>query len=235
MTICWICEENDATTGEHIFKHSFLREMYGRGKLQKGNRLIVWEEKVRNNIEVSYKTYIDSTNADIFKFKKSLCEYCNGAKSKAWDDEFDRFLKHLLMHHKTLLSAGYVNLKKIKLSHTKTDAKNLYKYFCKLFGCLLFTHKLDVPQYLIDTVNGFNYPNHLGINLIYYIDLKHITEPSDYLVNHELIGTQGHELSYKWALGFGPLKIGFWYKTPKEFSIGDCWFGKSQKIPFIQI
>jgi len=232
MSICWICEQREATTGEHIFKHSFLREMYGSGKLQKGNRLILWEEKIRNSKEVLSKTYIDSTNADIFKFKKSLCEYCNGAKSKTWDDEFDRFLKHYLTYHNTLLPIGYISLKKTKPSYTKTDAKNLYKYFCKLFGCLLFTHKLEIPRGLVDAVNGFNYPNHLGINLIYSMDLKDIPEPKDYLVNHELIGTQGHDISYRWALGFGPLKIEFWYKTPKEFIIGDCWFGKSQNIPF---
>lgn len=233
MPICWMCEKQEATTGEHIFKHSILKEMYGRGRLAKGNRLIVQQEKTHNGRNTSSKTSIDSTDANILKFKKSLCAFCNGAISIAWDDEFDHLMKYLLENRKLLRSKTTLNLNIIRPKNNKKGADNLYRYFCKIFGCLLFTHNQAIPEEIKKAINGLNYSNHLGITIVLAENLKNISEPKDFLVNHELIGDTSNEINYRWALGFGDIKLGFWFNTPKRFVIGEPWYGKSKNIPII--
>jgi len=231
MPICWMCEKQEATTGEHIFKHSILKEMYGRGRLAKGNRLIVRMEKTHSGGITSSKTPIDSTNSDIFKFKKSLCALCNGGKSRAWDDEFDYLMRYLFENRKLLYSKKILNINNIRPKNSKNGAHNLYCYFCKLLGCLLFTHNQAIPKEIKKALCGFNYSNHLGINIVFAENLKDIAEPKDFLVNHDLVGDASDEINYRWALGFGDIKLGFWFKTPKRFVIGDLWYGKSKRIP----
>ncbi|MES2824490.1 MAG: hypothetical protein V4732_12865 [Pseudomonadota bacterium] len=234
MSNCWICNKNEAVTGEHIFKHSILRDMYGRSRLEKGDRLIIWEDKNHNGKIISSKKYIDSTDSGSLKFKKSLCHYCNGAKSQKWDDQFDIFLRYLLENYKTLLVDGYIDLGQSMPNFSKTDTRNLYNYFCKLFGCLLFTNGQSVPTGIVDAVNGSNYTNALGLNIVFDVRLQSVSEPRDYLVNHELVGDTANELNYRWALGFDPIKIGFWFRTPAELVVGEQWFGKSKIVPFVK-
>lgn len=232
MPICWMCNENEAETGEHIFKHSILRDMYGDKRFEKGNRLIIHSEKTYNGRAVSSKKYIESTDSDSFKFKKSLCYFCNGAKSKDWDDEFDLFLRYLLTEWKKELANGHVNLKDAHPKCNKKDIRNLYNYFCKLFGCALFSNGQPVPKEIVEIVNDLNYRSVLGVNVIFDIDLEEVIEFNSFLVNHDLTGDPGNELNYRWGLGFGPIKLGFWYKTPAQFIIGEPWYGQSKRIAF---
>jgi hypothetical protein len=238
MPLCWMCEESEATTGEHIFKHTVLRNLYKDVTFKKGDRLVSRSQKEHNGRIVDSKKIIQSTDADEFKFIKSLCEICNGAKSKKWDDEFDRFIEYLLYRWKESLSNGYINL---KLSHpkcSKADSRNLYNYFCKLFGCLLFSKGFPVPNEVVSAVNGLNYSNGLGVNAVFDIDLESIGDFGSYLVSHDLTGDhlegqmQSVSENCRWALGFGPIKLAFWYRTPLIFVIGEPWYGKSKRIGF---
>ncbi|MCP3872262.1 MAG: hypothetical protein GY699_03785 [Desulfobacteraceae bacterium] len=229
MAKCWICNKNEASTGEHIFKHSILRDMYGEKSFEKGDRLIVCAPKIYNGRTVPSTNTIQSTDADIFKLKKSLCSYCNGAKSREWDDEFDVSIRYLFDNYRKSLSNGYVNLNIAHAKCSTKDTRNLYNYFCKLFGCKLYTNGHEVPEEIINAVNGLNCPNVLGMNIVY--DQKYSRVRKD-LSCHPLRGYSGDVLSYKWAFGFGPIIFYFWYKTPKEFIVGKQWFGKSKRIPF---
>jgi hypothetical protein len=234
VSICWMCNLREANTGEHIFKHTILRGMYGESKLEKGNRLIVRAENTYNGRVVVSKKIVDSTDAQIFKFKNSLCGYCNGSISRAWDDDYDKFMEYLLdpkvfrkINHKISLSAIYGK-------SNKNSVRNLYNYFCKLFGCLLVTESLDVPRDLVNAVSGFNYRNALGINVMFETELDAVWQPSDNLERYGLIGDNGDELSFRWALRFGPIVIGFWFNTPAHLLIGSQWYGKSKEIPFVK-
>lgn len=234
LPTCWMCNKNEATTGEHIFKHSILRDMYGDKPFEQGDRLIVHAERVYNGKSVSTKKYIQSTDSDKLKFIKSLCETCNGATSQDWDREFDLFLRYLLLNWESSLANGDVNLKIVHCKCTKIDVRNLYNYFCKLFGCLLFTNDRPVPKDIVDIVNGLSYRNVFGVNVVFDVDLEEIFEPREFFVNHDLTGDPSNELNYRWALGFGPIKVGFWYKTPMKFVIGEPWYGKSKSISFVK-
>ena len=227
-----MCNENEAKTGEHIFKHTILHEMYGRERFKKGNRLIAHAEKEYNGRKVASKKTIESTDSDVFKFKKTLCSNCNGAKSQKWDDEFDLFIGFLLSNWKNSFKNGYINLKDVHPKCSKNDVRNLYNYFCKLFGCVLYSNGLSVPEEIVGIVSNSNYKNVLGINVVYDVELEGVTEFREFLVNHDLTGDDSHELNYRWAIGFGPIKIGFWYKTPPKFIIGTPWYGKGKRIDF---
>lgn len=238
MPNCWICEENEATTGEHIFKHSLLRTLYKDVTFKKGDRLVSISQKIHNGRFVDSKKIVQSTDADEFKFIKSLCGSCNGAKSKKWDDEFDRFIRYLLHGWKEPLSNGYINLKIFHPRCRKINSRNLYNYFCKLFGCMLFSKGFPIPSEVVSAVNGSNYSNNLGVSAFFDLDLESIEDFGSYLVSHDLMGDHldGQKQSVaencRWALGFGPIKLAFWYKTPPIFVIGKPWYGKSKRIGF---
>lgn len=238
MPLCWMCGVSKATTGEHIFKHTLLRCLYRDVSFKKGDRLVSWSQKEYNGRVVDSRKIIQSTDADDFKFINSLCESCNGAKSKIWDDEFDRFIEYLLSRWKEPLSNGHVNLKLVHSRYGKADSRNLYRYFCKLFGCLLFSKGFPVPSEIVSAVNELNYKNGFGVNVVYETDLSSIEDFSNYLVSHDLTGdhlegqVQSVSENCRWALGFGPIKLAFWYRTPQIFVIGDPWYGKSKRICF---
>jgi hypothetical protein len=233
-----MCGKNEATTGEHIFKHTVLKELYENVTFDKGDRLLSISQKEHNGRVVESREIIQSTDADKFKFLKSLCASCNGAKSREWDDEFDLFIEYLFRNWHKSLSIGYVNLALIHNNYKRSNSRNLYNYFCKLFGCLLFSKDFPVPKEIISAVNGLNYSNSLGVNAVYDLALKGVNDFGNFLVSHDLMGDhlEGAERSIsencRWAIGFGPLKLAFWYRTPPVFVIGNPWYGKSNRICF---
>lgn len=238
MSICWMCNESEATTGEHIFKHSVLKDLVRNVSFNKGDRLISRSQKKHNGVLVPTKKIIQSTDSNEFKFLNSLCQPCNNATSKKWDNEFDLFLRYVLLNWKEASRYGYINIKSFHPGCSKRDTRNLYNYFCKIFGCLLSSKNLPVPKNITEVVSGLNYSNSLGVNVVFDVDLKEIEDFGSLLVNHDLTGDylEGQQMGItencRWALGFGPIKIAFWYKTPPAFVIGEPWYGKSKRINF---
>lgn len=234
MPICWICEEREANTGEHVFKHTILRDLYGDMPFEKGNRLVVRAEREHNNRNVESKKYIESTDSKHLKFTNSLCKDCNGSYSQAWDREFDHFLRYFLSNWRSSLNSSYVNLKLSNPGMTRKRTNYLYRYFCKLFGCLLFVNGREVPAEIRDAVRGLNYSNKFGVAAVFEEKLTVVKDPKEFLVNHDLVGVPSNELNYNWALGFGSLKICFWYCSPPEYHIGQPWYGKSKRMSMVK-
>jgi len=223
---CWICKQNAANSGEHGIKRSLLKFIHGTGPFVKKNRMV--------RIHDDKKTIVQSIDSDFLKFKKTICCICNNSYSKSWDEEFDRFIFHLLPNWEKELKSGYFNIKNSHPGCQRKHSSNLYRYFCKIFGCALVDSGQDAPQDIVEAVNGRNYPNNFGISLCIENEFfeKKVT-PEMLCSTFDLEGDAANHLNYRWGLTIGFIKIGMWYRTPKNLIVGVPWYGKSKRIGFV--
>jgi len=123
MTInCWICEKEEATTGEHaIMKAAYERIL---GKIKKGDNAFFSYVGGKKNIPIG------SFKNDRLKFDKSICQACNGALTQAYDNEFISLIEKLLQSKHFIISRN-------RLSLNSFNKPNLALYFIKIFGCLI--------------------------------------------------------------------------------------------------
>jgi len=140
MTIeCWVCGDK-ATTREHKFKASLIREWYGGGQ---------WNDKanpVLGHISASESCReLQSSNDKRLKYAKSLCLKCNSERSQAADMAFDLFVKYITTNAVHLLKTTEIPLAEIG-PNTKDFALNIHRYFAKLFGCTIAREKGWAPS-----------------------------------------------------------------------------------------
>ena len=225
MPNCWICKEREADSGEHGIKRSLLKFIHGTEQFPKGDRMI--------KIKGDKKTVVQSIDSDFLKFKKTICEPCNNAYSKPWDEEFDLFIHRLLPYWKEELGSGYFNIKNSHLGCQRKHSSYLYRYFCKIFGCALVDAGRDVPADIVEAVSGRNYRNNLGVTIC--VDQEFLEKgitANMLLSTFDLEGDNANHLNYRWGLTIGFLIIGLWYNTPEHLIVGNPWYGKSKRVWF---
>jgi hypothetical protein len=135
--LCWICNRNEANSGEHKTKRSDLLAVLGNptqeapffySDLKKANRPV------------------KSLKADILKSPVRICADCNTARTqphdRAWEHMSDR------LRSRRLNVGQWVRANRIFPNNARTEMTNVHLYFVKLFGCMLCEAKAngyDVP------------------------------------------------------------------------------------------
>jgi hypothetical protein len=100
---CWICNINDANSGEHIIKASDIRATLGT-VTQKYPLYINDGQK---------KITIGSAKSDRLKFSSSICTFCNNDRTQRHDKAWEKFSKYLQERQPPISKGARVKLKKV--------------------------------------------------------------------------------------------------------------------------
>jgi hypothetical protein len=84
MLKCWICEVNDADSGEHLILHAVMRKIF-KGVNQENP--VYFHSSKRSNKPVG------SFKQEIFKFPRVISSDCNNNKTQKYDEAFRLFLE----------------------------------------------------------------------------------------------------------------------------------------------
>lgn len=172
---CWICETNDADSGEHVIKKSVLDFVMGKPTTTK-KRYISRVNGKRNIGVGSFKN-------NNFKFKKSICKHCNNTLTQPYDDAFDGFIRKLFKAKSHVISRQIINMK--SMCGSDSNQNNLALYLMKIFGCLIVENKFsinanDFKNIRDSLLNGTVQPTNIYLSL--HRDLQKLSAKNGTLV-----------------------------------------------------
>lgn len=135
--ICWICNKNEANSGEHKFKSSLLKDMYGK---RFADQIIFKSE--------SNERPIQGPNSYIIKFPKVICEYCNNNHTSKHDRAFHKLITWSTINFSKLRENLHIDFEEIFGDNWIQEKKYLLKYLAKHAGCKIVTgqHNYDVEN-----------------------------------------------------------------------------------------
>lgn len=207
--ICWWCGAL-ANSREHKFKQSELRLSNGRGPWKD-------ESAVVHSAEGDLRT-VQGPNADSLKFKASLCQECNNARSQPFDRAYDKFIEYMAANASTIGIDRRFRFSEIYGDDWPMQRTYLIKYWVKHIGCRAVDYGLAVPQRLRDYLNGeiIGAPPHIQLALTVQVDalrlILHDGMPYGSFINSEVQPggdvLQGHSM---WG----------WVRTVYMFSARD--------------
>jgi len=119
---CWICEKNDANSGEHAILKCVYEKILGKPSKD--------EQRYFSYVGGKKNIPIGSFKNDRLKFEKNMCSHCNNTLTQPYDYAFKDFVDKLF-------SSKSVVITRNKISFSGLDQNNLSLYFIKIFGCLL--------------------------------------------------------------------------------------------------
>ena len=123
---CWICQTNDADSGEHSIKKSDLKALYPN---------TTQDSPINHSRNGVKKRPIRSIKSKAFKYEKVICEDCNNSKTQAYDETWEVLHKYLSGHWSEIIKNDGFYLDKIFQCETEKKMKNVQLFFIKLFGC----------------------------------------------------------------------------------------------------
>lgn len=136
-----------ATTSEHKFKHSHLRQIARRdGDMDPRN-----VHKASATLNGTLRTLNKGSQV---RWGKNLCAPCNNTRSQPFDQAYDRFIAYMLDHADDLYSRPQMDWAEIYGEDWQEGATCLARYFVKQFGCMMATERLEVPQDAVEFVQG---------------------------------------------------------------------------------
>ncbi|MDR2948830.1 MAG: hypothetical protein LBV71_06440 [Prevotella sp.] len=148
MQKCWICNENQANSGEHKIKASEIR------KLMKGKKFNGFY------INESGLTSINTSKDRVLKFPQIICDFCNNELTKPADDAYNEFLSYVLNSYDEIAASSKIDFMNIYGTKWKQKKIDFYKYIAKHAGCKSHDDKgcrlIDVSS-LSSFIKGENY------------------------------------------------------------------------------
>jgi hypothetical protein len=150
--ICWICNNEPATTGEHRSKRSDIIDQLGN------NGPFYFHDEQRRNLT------LQSANASRLKFSKSLCNSCNSARTQPYDLAWQRLSSVLRGRQPPLKTGDVIRASRVFPAGASAAAMlNMHFFFVKLLGCQIIEANLPIDP-PIDTfsqalMNGTPHPN----------------------------------------------------------------------------
>ncbi len=131
---CWICGD-EATTGEHLTKHSDLKSHFGHVS-QTSPLFLHTKEKSNQRLKTIKK---DSR----LKSDALLCGRCNNDRTSEYDKAWEKLSGFLRQKKAPLNKGDLIKLEKVFPGSVKRSMLRVHLFFVKLFGCAIIAH--DVP------------------------------------------------------------------------------------------
>ncbi len=130
--LCWICKENMADSGEHKFKSSQLKRMYGKQFSE--------EIAYGNN---SKELRLEGPNNKKVKFPKVICQDCNNTRTSPHDNAFDKLINWSQGNYENLKAARLIDFEQVYKYNWIEQKRNLLKYMAKHAGCKVITSEQE--------------------------------------------------------------------------------------------
>ena len=137
MALCWICNQNEANSGEHKTKRSDLAAVLGSPTQ---DRPFYFHDLKRRNKPLK------SLNAKMLKAPNLICEECNTARTQPHDRAWEHMSDQL--RGRRLVIGRWVRANRIFCYDTRQRMIDVHLFFLKLFGCMISEAKAnghDVP------------------------------------------------------------------------------------------
>jgi hypothetical protein len=126
--LCWICNLNEANSGEHKTKRSDLLAVLGEPTQ---TNPFYYHDLERPNRPVK------GLDAKILKAPIRICAECNTNRTQPHDRSWEQMSDWLRKRKPPLKVGGLVRGNLIFPYDTRTAMKNVHLFFLKLFGCML--------------------------------------------------------------------------------------------------
>jgi hypothetical protein len=125
VPLCWICNKEPGTTGEHRFKRSDIKEQLG------DNVPLHFHTDARRNLK------LQSSNAKRLKFEPSICKGCNNARTQPHDFAWQRLSAALRERKPPLKTGDIIRANRIFPCMTSAEMRNVHLFFVKWLGCAI--------------------------------------------------------------------------------------------------
>lgn len=125
-SLCWICNQNEANSGEHKTKRSDLLAVLGT-PTQEAPFYYSDLKKINRPVK--------SLKADILKSPIRICAYCNTTRTQPHDRAWERMSDRL--RSRQLKVGQWVRANSIFRHYPRTEMANVQLFFVKLFGCMV--------------------------------------------------------------------------------------------------
>lgn len=132
MQKCWICNINDANSGEHKIKASEIR------KLMRSNKFDGFYKSGDNE-----PVTINTSKHKTLKFPKIICDDCNNYKTAQADNSYNDFVSYIGDNYESLVSTRKIDFKEIYGNNWRKRKIDLYRYLAKHAGCKTFSGQGD--------------------------------------------------------------------------------------------
>jgi hypothetical protein len=132
---CWICRENDGTTGEHKIKKSDLRDVLGNPS----QAAPFWYHKP----DLTAKA-VGSLKAGILKSAAPMCAHCNNARTQLHDRAWEE-MSAWFTRRKAFRRGQAVRANRIWRYDTRKKMRDVHLFFLKALGCVIAEAKDNAP------------------------------------------------------------------------------------------
>lgn len=148
---CWICNA-PADSSEHRIKRSVLGTVLGAKTPTDGPVHLSNKDGHRR---------IKSWKANVLKFSKSICRYCNSTRTQNHDRAVDRLINFVQTEHGPLGPGACIDLSSVFPDSPKLRMIYVQLYFAKLMGCLVAEHRiaLDLHSFRSSILNNSPHPH----------------------------------------------------------------------------
>jgi hypothetical protein len=150
-TLCWICGA-PADSSEHMVKASDLRAVFG--KVTQGEPLYRHAGEERN-------LPIGGVNAAPMKFKPSICQRCNNARTQPHDKAWEALSAAARSAEPPLERGSQLPLQAAFGAEIENGLLGVHLYFVKLLGCHAVEYGVPLPikTFAVAILGGYPHPN----------------------------------------------------------------------------
>jgi len=137
--LCWICNRNEANSGEHKTKRTDLLAVLGKPTQEAP---FYYHDMERPN------RLVKSLDAKILKAPIRICAECNTTRTQPHDRAWERMSERL--RARRLKVGEWMRANRIFPYDTRREMMNVHLFFLKLFGCMLCEAKANGYDLPID-------------------------------------------------------------------------------------
>jgi hypothetical protein len=132
MTLCWICGQQEGTTGEHRSKRSDLKEVFGVG----GKLYLHTDERLNKIIQS-----IDSKHA---KSKAPMCDTCNNSRTQPHDKSWEILSNYLRTKTPAMQPGDIIRGNRVFPQFTAQYMLGVHLFFVKWLGCQIVETSIPI-------------------------------------------------------------------------------------------
>lgn len=149
--LCWICGA-PADSAEHMVKSSDFRAQFGR---------VTQHKPVFRHSAQERNQRIRGANAEIMKFKPSLCSTCNNTRTQPHDRAWEQLSYTLRKQAPPLVRGSALPLAQAFGANAARAMTEVHLYFVKLFGCYAVEGGVPLPikSFAVAILAGHPHPN----------------------------------------------------------------------------